>query len=153
GANVAFGFSADGTSAIPSNCRFNGVACTFEAAPPPTSTPGAGAIIQIAGVDQPFVPALQITVDQGATDFALSLAGGAAASFSVASNDPAVASTTIVGGATLRISAAAAGRASLRITDANSGAMRNVGVRVRTADGALPVMPDHLAIGSVSEDI
>jgi hypothetical protein len=152
GATVSFGFSADGTSGVPSACRFNGAACVFEAGPAPTSTPGAGAAIQIAGVDQPFTPALQLTVPQGATDFALALAGGATPAFSVASNNPAVASASIVGVTTLRISAAAAGRAGLRITDATTGAVRHIGVRVRTSAGALPGLPDHLAIGSVSED-
>jgi len=153
GANVAFGFSADGTSAVPSACRFNGTPCAFEVAPPPTSTPGAADAIQIAGVDQPFVPARQITVDQGTTDFALSLAGGAAPAFSVATNNPDVAAVAVVGATTLRVSGLRAGRAGLRITDASSGASRNVGVRVRTATGGLPGLPDHLAIGSVSEDI
>ncbi|MDX2170952.1 MAG: cellulose binding domain-containing protein [Deltaproteobacteria bacterium] len=152
GATVSFGFTADGTSGVPSACRFNGAACRFEAGPAPTSTPGAGAAIQIAGVDQPFSPALQLTVVQGVTDFALALAGGATPAFSVASNNPAVADAAIVAGPTLRITAVGAGRAGLRITDAASGAVRHIGVRVRTSAGALPGLPEHLAIGSVSED-
>lgn len=152
GATVAFGFGADGTSGVPAACRFNGTPCAFVVGPAPTATPGAGAAIQIAGVDAPFAPVRQLTVAQGVTDLALTLAGGATPAFSVASNNPAVASGAIVAGTTLRLHAMAAGRAGLRITDATTGAVRHLGVRVRTAAGALPGLPDHLAIGSVSED-
>lgn len=154
GSSVAIGFgaTAQGLANVPAACVFNGSGCAFQAAPPPTSTPGPGGVIQIGGVDQPLVPALQITVAQGTTDLSLSLAGGGAGTYSVACNEPRIARPTIVGGSTLRISASAAGRAGLRISEATSGAVRYVGVRVREADGALPGLPRQLAVGSVSED-
>jgi hypothetical protein len=154
GGSVAIGFGAttQGLPNLPGACVFNGAPCQFQAAPPPTATPGAGGIIQIAGADQPLEPALQITVGQGTTDLRLSLAGGAVGTYSVASNDPRVAGAAIVAGSTLRISAVAPGRAGLRITEAASGAVRHLGVRVRDASGGLPGLPRQLAIGSVSED-
>lgn len=153
GATVSFGFTATNAGsqpAVPGACVFNGVACQFEAGASPTQTPGTG--IVIGGVDQTFEPALQITVSQGQTDFALSLAAGGTPEFSVASNNPAVVDAVITGGTTLRVNAQSAGRAGLRITDAVSGATRYVGIRVRTAAGDLPGMPDYVAAGSVSED-
>jgi hypothetical protein len=58
----------------------------------------------------------------------------------------------LVGDDVLRVNGLQAGRASLRITETSTGETRYLGVRVRTASGEAPGMPEYVAIGSVSED-
>ena len=152
GASTTIGFTASGTAAVLTECTFNGTPCTIEvgAAPSPTTGPGSGIVID--AVDGANTPALQITVPLGISDFTLSRAGGGAAAFAVATNNPDTVAPTVVSGTTLRIDARQPGRAGVRITDTASGAVRHVGVRVRNAGGSLPGFPQHLAVGSVSED-
>src|SRR5262249_37632697 len=73
------------------------------------------------------------------------------ATFRVFTNNAAVVNPEVVGGR-LRLTALAAGRASVRIQENATGTVRYVGVRVRTAAGDVPGLPDYLAVGSVSED-
>src|SRR5262249_55449620 len=111
------------------------------------------AIIVIAGIDGPGgqSPAAQLTVPQGVTTFSVSVGSGTGRLIA-ASNNPAVATAVVDPNGTLRITGLRAGRAGLRLTDAATNAVRHVGVRVRNADGGLPGIPDHVMIGSVSED-
>jgi len=153
GASATVGFTATGTAAAPTGCVFNGTPCAIELAPAPSPTIGPGSGIVIDGVDGAGAPALQVTVPLGVSDFTLSRTGGGTASFTVATNNPDAVAPAIVGATTLRIDARQPGRAGLRITDAASGAVRHVGIRVRHGDGSLPGFPQHLAVGSVSEDI
>lgn len=152
GATATVGLTASGTGVLPSGCVFNATPCTIEVGPAPTPTIGPGSGIVIGGVDGGSSPALQITVALGSSDFPLSLASGGAGNFVVASNNPDTVTPAIAGGPALRLDARQPGRAGIRITDTASGAVRHVGVRVRNADGSLPGFPQHLAVGSVSED-
>jgi hypothetical protein len=96
--------------------------------------------------------ALSTAVPIGASTFALSLANGAAAStWEAASNNPATCTVTVEG-STLSLTGVAPGLAGIRLRDTASGSERLLGVAVRTAGGAFPGMPTHLALGSVSED-
>ncbi len=112
---------------------------------------GGASTIEIAGVDQQS-QALQMTIDQGTSEYTLSLPQSELAQFQVVTNNPRVMDVDIVGDQTLRVTGVEPGRASLRLTDAFSGATRYIGIRVRTADGELPGLPGYLSIGSVSED-
>ncbi|TWT29280.1 cellulose binding domain-containing protein [Blastopirellula retiformator] len=155
GQSLAIGFVATGAGSTPTNFSFlaNGVTS------PPTDggggNDGGGVIgtgsIHIEGADANG-EALQITIDQGTSEFDLSVVDSQAASFTVATNNAAVIAAEIVGDGVLRITGLTAGRASLKLTDALSGEVRYVGIRVRTAEGELPGLPDYVSIGSVSED-
>ncbi|MCK6556738.1 cellulose binding domain-containing protein [Candidatus Binatia bacterium] len=151
-AMATIGFTASGSTALPGGCVFNGASCTIEIGAPPSPTIGPGSGIVIEGVDAAGTPALQITVPLGTSDFTLARAGGGAGSFAVASNNPDTVTPAVIGAGTLRIDARQPGRAGVRIADTTSGAVRHVGVRVRHSDGSLPGFPQHLAVGSVSED-
>jgi len=96
--------------------------------------------------------ALQLTVSQGATEFDVSLLDQTAGQFEVASNNHSVASVAMVDGDTVRVTGVEAGRAALRIRNVLTGEERYVGIRVRTATGELPGLPDYVAMGSVGED-
>jgi hypothetical protein len=124
------------------------------------STPSDTASIIVGGASKITIQpadaaqqALQLTVNLGTTDFTLGLAGGTGApQFSLASNNTSVLSAQVVNGTTLRINATRSGRSSLKISETATGETRYVGVRIRTSTGALPKMPDHVSLGSVSED-
>lgn len=96
--------------------------------------------------------AAQITVSLGVTEFDLSVIGSANGSFRVSTNNRSVIAPVVVGGK-LRIEGLEGGRASVKIEETTTGEIRYLGVRVRTATGELPGLPDYLAMGSVSEDI
>ena len=107
--------------------------------------------IKISGADA-AAEALQLTVPQGTSDYTLSVTGVNNPSFTLSTNNSSVASCQIINGSTLRINGLKAGRASLKIKEATSNKVRYVGIRVKTADGKLPGLPDYLSMGSVSED-
>lgn len=111
---------------------------------------GDASEIGIQGVDL-AEHALQVTIDQASYDYTLT-SPNQAAQFSVVTNNSRVIQAEMVDGNTLRITGLEAGRASLRIMDLDSGEERFIGIRVRTADGQLPGLPDYVTIGSVSED-
>ncbi|HAW31981.1 MAG TPA: hypothetical protein DCY03_28390, partial [Planctomycetaceae bacterium] len=112
---------------------------------------GGASQISIDGVDSAS-QALQVTIDQE-TVYEYTLASSSESSqFSVAVSNSRAVTAEIVNGNTLRITGLEAGRSSVRITDVESGEDRYIGFRVRTAEGALPGLPDYLTIGSVSED-
>jgi hypothetical protein len=96
--------------------------------------------------------ALQLTVSQGTTDFSLGMSGAAGPSFTLQTSNGSVMACQLVNGTTLRIAATRAGRSALKITETTTGEVRYVGVRIRTAAGALPKMPEYVSVGSVSED-
>ena len=112
---------------------------------------GGASSIVLADVDSGD-QALQVTLDQGTSEFDLSVLGRESANYQVATNNRSVVSPSIVNGSILRIDALASGRASVRIEDTETGEVRYLGIRVRTAEGALPGLPDYVAVGSVSED-
>ena len=155
GGKVTLGFNANGALTIgtATNGTLNGVACPFSivVGSNPTPTNPTGSNIVIGGQDNNG-EALQITVAPGTTNFPLSLSKGGAASFTAATNNPSVATVSVVNGSTLRVQTSKAGRAGLRLEQAGGGAVRFVGLRVKTAGGALPGLPNYLALGSVSED-
>jgi endo-1,4-beta-D-glucanase Y len=111
---------------------------------------GDASEIGIQGVDL-AEQALQVTIDQATHDYTLT-SSNEAVQFSVVTNNSRVIQAEMVDGNTLRITGLEAGRASLRIMDLDSGEERFIGIRVRTADGQLPGLPDYVTIGSVSED-
>ena len=158
GAKVTLGFTGAGTLALTSAnaAVFNGANCPISvvlSSTNPTDTNPNGRSVVIGNNVDADGEALQITIAQGAASFPLTLTGNVGStSFTVASNNPSAVSATISGGNILQLNGLAAGRGGLRIKDTASGATRYVGVRVKKADGTLPGMPEHLAIGSVSED-
>jgi hypothetical protein len=114
-------------------------------------TPGGttASFVRVAGVGDTD---LSMAVPQGTSTFALSLASGATATgWSAVSTRPEVCSASIVSGG-LRMSCGKAGLASLRLRETGSGSERMIGVAVREATGALPGLPPHVALGSVSEN-
>lgn len=116
-----------------------------------TANDGSG--IRIGGVDAPGKSMYQFTIDQTTQDYTLSVNGPTTPKFSVTTNNSSVISCQIINGTTLRLKGLKAGRASLKITDAASERTRFTGVRVKTADGKIPGLPEYVSIGSVSEDI
>ncbi len=118
---------------------------------PRVYTVGGASKIAVAPADG-ATQALQVTINQGVTDYTLNLLGGTNPTFTVAVNNSSVIAAQLVGPATLRLTGLSAGLASVKIVDTTSGEVRFLGVRVRTATGQLPGMPSYLAVGSVSED-
>jgi len=112
---------------------------------------GGASPISIEGADADG-QALQITIEQGTSEYDLSVVDGETVNFTVATNNSNVVDAEIVGDGLLRVTGLTAGRASLKLTDAVSGEVRYVGIRVLTEDGQLPGLPDYISIGSVSED-
>ena len=156
GGKVSLGFNANGELKTNSagQATFNGAPCAISVTvnsnnPGPTNPTGNG--IVIGGNVDSAGEALQITIPLGVSSFSLSLSKGGATSFEVASNHPSVVGVQINNGA-LQLNGLGAGRAGLRIRENNSGALRFVGVRVRSANGALPGWPNRVGLGSVSED-
>jgi hypothetical protein len=116
-----------------------------------TSNDGSG--IRISGVDAPGKSMYQFTIDQTSQDYTLSVNGPTTPNFSISTNNSSVISYQLINGATLRLKGLKAGRASLKISDTASDRTRFVGVRVKSAGGKIPGMPEYLSIGSVSEDV
>src|SRR5262249_34385160 len=85
------------------------------------------------------------------TTFSLDLFGVSNPNFSVSTNNRSVVNFQ-VNGKTLSLQGLKSGRSSLRIEEVSTGEVRYVGVRVRTASGELPGMPNYVSVGSVSED-
>ncbi|MBV1775624.1 hypothetical protein KSF73_07825 [Burkholderiaceae bacterium DAT-1] len=124
----------------------NAAGCTNSA--PGTTTVGNASLI-MSQWDNPG-QVLQQTVAQGNTSVALSTAGQAGLTYTVASNNPSVA-TASISGTTLTVTGKAPGRAGLRITD-SKGNNRWLGIRVKNADGTLPGLPNYVSIGTVGDD-
>jgi len=151
GATVSIGFTASGQFApTVASCTLNGVAATVLYAGGGGGGGGGGtALVRVAGVAD---DALSAAIAPGASTFALSLTNGTTpAAWEAASNNPAVCAASVQG-ATLTLTGAAPGLAGIRLKDPASGSERLLGVAVRTASGAFPGMPAHVALGSVSED-
>lgn len=148
-ASVGFSGTGDLVDGSFSACRFNAADCTFAFV---DEAPGSGGTssIAVAGVSASVLRVeLAATAD---SDYVLSMAGNAAATFTVASNNPGVIEASVVGGNRLRLRALAPGRAGLLLRSADGTAARRIGVRVNQPNGAAPGMPAYLAVGSVSED-
>ncbi|QDU33289.1 Chitinase A1 precursor [Poriferisphaera corsica] len=96
--------------------------------------------------------ALQLTVEQGQTVFALDDLRSENESFVAYTNNGSVLDVAINADGDLVVSGLDAGRGSVRIVNTETGEERFVGVRVLTDEGEVPGRPDYLAIGSVSED-
>jgi len=112
---------------------------------------GGASKIVVNPVDQQ-TQAYQATINQGTTNFTLSVVGEKNPSFTFSTNNPTVISYSLISPTQVAITGLQAGRASLCITDTTSGQTRFLGIRVRNSDGSLPGLPPYLAVGSVSED-
>ncbi|MCC6466275.1 MAG: cellulose binding domain-containing protein [Planctomycetes bacterium] len=160
GGAVTPGFTADGTltAGSVSNAVFNGspviITVNLTSGGGGGGGGGAGSAIAMPGVDG-VNQAVQVTINHKAvtasTQFDLSITGVTTPAFTVATNNPTVVTPSIVAGK-LQLVGEKAGRAGIRITETGSGSTRYIGVRVRTAAGALPDMPEYIGMGSVSED-
>ena len=93
----------------------------------------------------------QTTIKQGKTEFKISNRDNANAKFSVISSNTSVVKAS-VNGDILSLEGVKDGRSGLKIVDDSTGDIRQIGVRVRKADGSLPGMPEYLSLGQVSED-
>lgn len=159
GGKVMLGFNGSGTLAVTSatQCKFNGVPCTIQTVLGGGGNNGGGGGTQqggivIANVDTP-AEAMQFTVNQGVSTFALSLRNQTQnGAFRVTTNNSTVVTARIVNNTSLEVTGLSAGRASLKIEETANNAVRFVGVRVRTSDGKLPGMPQYLSLATVSED-
>ncbi len=154
--NATPGLTANGvlSAGSISNAVFNGVSVVI--AVDLTGASGGGGGGAASAIAMPQVDAtsqaVQVTINFNTpTNFNLSVTGVTSPAFTVATNNPSVVTPSIVGGQ-LSLLGIKAGRAGVRITETGSGATRYIGVRVRTVAGALPGMPDYIAMGSVSED-
>lgn len=107
--------------------------------------------IVIEGIDDEKI-SLQFTVGQGISTYRLIHVDSQTPKFHVISSNPSAVKATIVGKDTLKIEALAPGRSGLQITDTTTKEVRQIGVRVKNADGSIPMMPEYVAIGQVSED-
>ncbi len=123
------------------------------------STASAPTAIAVGGASKILIPgadvsaqSLEVTVPLGLTSFAISDLGTTSPRFRVTTNNASVARPSLGDPTTLAINALAPGFTSVRITDDATGETRYLGVRVKDASGALPALPDTLAVGSVSED-
>jgi hypothetical protein len=153
GGAALVGFSATGSlrADSASGCEFNGAPCTLEVDTATTTPAAPRSRITVKEVDTDG-EAIQVTVAQGTSTYALEMAGASDAAFTVVSNNLSVVTAAIDDRNQLRLEAKSAGRAAIRITDPASGSTRYLGVRARNADGSLPGMPSYLSLGSVSED-
>jgi Cellulose binding domain len=156
GATINVGFQANGAfTPNVSGCSVNGIPVN----PTYSGTGGGGggggggtgtapfvAIAGVANTAEAFFPPV------GTSTHALSLTNGTSGTtWSVRTNNPKVILPSIVGG-TLRIVTRNPGFASMTLTESSTGASRIIGIAVRTPGGAVPRLPQRLAIGSVSED-
>lgn len=96
--------------------------------------------------------ALQFTVSQGESTYKLINVDSQTPNFTVISSNTSAVKASIVDNDTLKIDAIAAGRSGLRIEDTTTKEVRQIGVRVREANGSLSSMPSYVSIGQVSED-
>lgn len=112
---------------------------------------GGASTLEVDGVDGEN-QALQLTIDQGKSEFTVDNLVANDSRYSVTTNNPDLIQATINDRGKLSITAEDSGRGAIRIEDTTTGETRYLGVRVKTADGQLPGMPDNVAIGSVSED-
>ncbi|MDJ0742637.1 MAG: hypothetical protein QNJ32_04645 [Xenococcaceae cyanobacterium MO_167.B27] len=123
----------------------------------PTNPNGGGGTVPVKpnnliidGIDNQG-EALQITLDQGQTQFTLNNLASDNSNFIADTNNPDLIDARFDGDR-LIINTTDAGRGSIRLEDTTTGDIRYLGVRVKTADGQLPENPDYVSIGSVSED-
>ncbi|MBZ9625570.1 cellulose binding domain-containing protein [Clostridium sp. FP2] len=107
--------------------------------------------ILIDGVDDIGVK-LQHTIAKGIKDYKLSNAKNANSDFTVNSSNTSSVKASIVNGNILRLEGLAAGRSGIKVVDRATGDIRQIGIRVKKADGTLPGMPEYLSVGQVSED-
>ncbi|MDJ0774146.1 MAG: glycosyl hydrolase family 18 protein [Mastigocoleus sp. MO_167.B18] len=112
---------------------------------------GGASTLGIEGLDTEN-QALQLTIDQGTSEFTVDNLVADGSQYSVKTNNPDLIKATIDDQGKLTIAAEDSGRGAIRIEDTTTGETRYLGVRVKTQDGKIPGMPDTLAIGSVSED-
>ncbi|MGL4346331.1 MAG: cellulose binding domain-containing protein [Cellulosilyticaceae bacterium] len=107
----------------------------------------------IVGVDDQGVMN-QFTIDQNTYVYPLeNVVAEAEAQFEVVTNNSSVVKVSLEDGNKLKVIGLDGGRASIKITEKKTGNVRYIGCRVKEANGALPGMPDYVAVGSVSEDI
>lgn len=95
---------------------------------------------------------VQHTVTQGTHTFKLYDVDCANPQYTVVSSNPSVVKASIVNGETLQIEALKAGRSGVQIREASTNDVRQIGIRVKEANGTLPGMSNYLALGQVSED-
>lgn len=106
--------------------------------------------IVIDGVDNESIMS-QMTISQGKSTYKLANTNNANAKFSVISSNTSTVQASVENNV-LTLNGVKDGRSGLKITDESTGEIRQIGVRVRKADGSLPGMPDYLSLGQVSED-
>lgn len=107
--------------------------------------------ILLDGIDDESI-AFQTTIAQGITEYKLTSRNTSTPKYSVISNNTTVAKASIKNGNILSLEGIADGRSGLLIMDETTGEYRQIGVRVKKADGTLPGMPEYLSLGQVSED-
>ncbi|MGG7177775.1 dockerin type I domain-containing protein [Clostridium paraputrificum] len=96
--------------------------------------------------------AYQFTVEKGISEYKISNSKTNSKNFSVISSNTSAVKATIINGNILRVEGTNAGRSGLKIVDETNGYIRQIGVRVKKADGSLPGLPEYVSLGQVSED-
>ncbi|SHJ09569.1 Cellulose binding domain-containing protein [Clostridium cavendishii DSM 21758] len=107
--------------------------------------------IIINGIDDQGIQC-QMTIGQNVNNFKMINTANANPKFSVISSNTSTVKASITNGDTLIVQGIAAGRSGIKVIDEVTGDIRQIGVRVKNADGSLPGMPNYLSIGQVSED-
>ncbi|QSH40590.1 cellulose binding domain-containing protein [Lentisphaerota bacterium ZTH] len=149
GETVDFGgggtFTAKQDDPLPTNVKINGEDASVDPNPDPDPTPQPGGSVTIPAVDKDGTAMqldLQLNKD---TEFEF---GDADKQYTVETNNPKILNVSVADGKMV-LRGLKPGRAALRI---NNGA-RFIGVKVLTAEGNVPGLPDdYISIGSVSED-
>lgn len=152
GSTLTLGFTASpgGTINTPTNYELHGGSGDNSGNSGNGSNSGSEGKILIDGIDDNGLVS-QLTVAAGISTFTLDNSGMANPDFQILTNNNSILNASI-DGLSLTVDAFQSGRASLRIEETTTGAVRYVGIRITTETGAIPGLPNYVAIGSVSED-
>jgi len=150
-----FGATAPGTDwHPPATATFNGVTVNVAVI---DNAPGSGGatVATFADFETVSKPVNQITLAQGASAVKLAWMGDTKGPLAVATNYPELLGLSISSdGKTLNVTSkkTEGGRAGVRLTDTSTGKSRYFGIRIKDANGALPVFPSYVSVGVCSED-
>ena len=152
GQTVSLGFDGLGTlnATSATNCTLNGSPITVIVDMRGSSGTTTNGGILIGSEDANGV-VKQFNINLGVNEFTLDTPVNPNPTYTVMTSNQAGLSAEIIAPNILRLTGLQSGRAGLRLDD-GGGNVRYVGVRIRNADGSLPIWPNYVSLGSVSED-